>query len=325
MNGSSKNFWEKLNPIGECRRYKISLWQCPPFLFLLMGALIIGAILATYYIANQKINNPQVVVLIVLIVASVLVVIDYIITRSFERMSEASRLKTEFISVVSHQLRSPLTNLKFSLEALIEKKAGKISKTEMEYFYILRENTRRMGDLINDLLLVSRIETDRLPLRETEVSLSELIKKLIFKFKEFAEASNVKLKLRAKKNLPKVFVDPVWLEQIIGNLLDNAIRYINQKGEVEIRVYPKDKKIFFEIEDSGVGIPEKEQRYIFKKFFRSKNVLKYQTEGSGLGLYICRKVIELMGGKIWFRSKEGKGTTFFFTLPIREATKIKVK
>jgi len=313
-----KKILNTLNPLTPCKKYGLSAWECPQFLFLLMGVIIIGVILATYFIATFKIGDPFMVSLIVLMVAAILIVIDYIITNSFERIAEASRMKTEFISVVSHQLRTPLTNLKYSLEILTSGKLREIEKKEKEYFEILEENIKRMGDLINDLLTVSRIETGRLPLKKGMVSLEEVTKKLIQKFKSYAEAANVKVEFKAEKDLPRVSADPLWLEQVVENLLDNAIRYTKDQGEVKIKIYKDSKRIYFEIQDNGVGIPKEEQKFIFQKFFRAQNVLKYQTKGSGLGLHITKRILELMGGKIWFKSKEGKGTTFYFSLPIKE-------
>ena len=321
MAGKIKKFLNIINPLGQCKKYRIPLWQCPPFLFLLMGIIIIGVILATYFIATLKIGDPKIVSLTVLVVAVILIIIDYIITRSFERITEVSRMKTEFIGVVSHQLRSPLTNLRYSLEVLMSGRLGEVSKKKMEYFIILKENTKRMSGLINDLLVVSRIETEKFPLKKEEASPKELAKKVILKFKPFAEASNVTIKLKAERNLPRISVDPSWLEQIIENLLDNAIRYIKKRGEVEIKIYSTGKKVCFEVKDNGVGIPKKEQKYIFKKFFRSGNVLKYQTNGAGLGLYISKEILKLMGGKIGFSSQENKGSTFWFTLPVKETKK----
>jgi len=282
-----------------------------------MGLIIIVAILVTYYIASLRVESPTVVSLLVIGVTFILLIIDYIITRSFERISEANRMKTEFISVVSHQLRSPLTNLKYSLEFLMTNKLKSVSKDEMEYFKILEENTKRMGDLINNLLIVSRIETGQLPLRNEEFSLVDLTKKMVMKFKIYSEATNVVIKLKAEKNMSNVFADPFWIEQTIQNLLDNAIRYSHKGDTVEIKIKPDSKKLIFTIKDTGVGIPKQEQKFIFQKFFRSKNALKYQTQGSGLGLHIIRNVLNLMKGKIWFTSKENEGTTFHFTLPIK--------
>lgn len=307
---------ETLNPLVRCKRWGIPLWQCPQFLFLVMGLIIIGVILATFSIATYRIGDPQTVSLIVLVVAFILIILDFIITRSFERMAEASQMKTEFISVVSHQLRSTLTNLRYSLEILRSGRLGKGGKKQQEYFKILSENTDRMGDLVNDLLTVSRIETGKLPLKKEEVSLGDLTKKVILKFKPLADASKVKVESRVAKNLPKVLGDSLWLEQVIENLLDNAIRYIKEGGKVKIKIQPRKKKIYFEIQDTGVGIPKEEQKFIFQKFFRSKNVLRYQTDGSGLGLYISQRILKLLGGEISFSSQENKGSTFWFTLPV---------
>ncbi|MDI6883143.1 MAG: histidine kinase dimerization/phospho-acceptor domain-containing protein [Patescibacteria group bacterium] len=150
-----QKIFQDLNPLYYCRKYGLSLWQCPQFLFLLMGVIIIGVILGTYFIVTLKIADPITVSLIVLLVGAVLLTISYTITRSIERMAEASQMKTEFINVVSHQLRSPLTNLKYSLEALLSGKLGKIEEEQMEYFKILTENCQRMGDLCKEDLEIS--------------------------------------------------------------------------------------------------------------------------------------------------------------------------
>ncbi|GAH52539.1 unnamed protein product, partial [marine sediment metagenome] len=188
---------------------------------------------------------------------------------------------------------------------------------QLEYFKILKENNARMRELVSDLLTVSRIETAKLPLKKKEISLEDLIGKIIKELKPFAKASNVKVEFKAQKNLPKVLADPSQIRLVIENLLDNAIRYIKEKGKVEIKLEKIDKYCRFEIKDTGVGIPKEDQKYIFQRFFRSENVMRYQTQGSGLGLYIARSIVKRSGGKIGFKSEEGKGSTFFFTLPIK--------
>jgi len=311
-----KKIGEQLNIIEQCKKYKIPLWECPQFLFLLMGILIIVTAITAYLIGIHYLVDPLLVAFIVLLITAFLLIIAFSITRSFERLAEANRLKSEFISIVSHQLRTPLSNLNWVTELLMSGKLGNIEVNQLEYFKILKENTARMQSLVSDLLTVSRIETARLPLRKTVFSIEDLVRDLISKFEPFAKGSKVKINFEVKESLPRIFNDSNQLRQVIDNLLDNAIRYTRDNGEIEIKISKKAKNIYFEIKDNGVGIPKKDQKYIFQKFFRSENVLKYQTQGSGLGLYISKAIIERLGGKIGFKSQEGIGSTFWFTIPI---------
>ena len=311
-----KNILSQLNILAQCKRYGLSLWQCPQFLFLIMGIIIIGSTLTAYAIGTRYIEEPELVALIVLLITAILFIIAVIITRSFERLAEASRMKSEFISVVSHQLRSPLSNLRWAIELLMSGRLGKIEEKQTEYFRILKENSGRMGELVSDLLIVSRIETATLPQKRKEISLEDLIKKLISEFKPFAQASNVEIEFKSEENLPKILADPSQIRLVVENLLDNAVRYIKDRGKVKMLLSRRGQNLYFEIEDNGVGIPKEDQKYIFQKFFRSENILRYQTQGSGLGLYISKAIIERSGGKIGFKSQEGVGSTFWFTLPI---------
>ena len=308
----------QLNVSAQCKKYGLSLWQCPQFLFLVMGAVIIITAIATYYIGTQYIWDPRLVALIVLIVSTILFVVGFLISQSFERLAEANKIKSEFISIVSHQLRTPLSNLGWTIELLMSGKLGKIEAKQTEYFKILKENIGRMAELIKDLLIVSRIETQTLFLKEKRFSLSDMIKELIIEFGPIAKASNVTISFENQKDLPQVMADPFQIRQVIGNLLDNAIRYIKEKGEVKLKLKLERNNFYFEINDTGVGIPQKEKKYIFQKFFRADNAMKYQTQGSGLGLYITKSIIEKSKGKIGFKSQEGQGSTFWFTLPIKK-------
>jgi len=313
---SFKEILSQLNIPAQCRKYGLSLWQCPQFLFLIMGLVITISTLTAYAIGTRYIEDPRMVALIVLLTTAILFIIAVIITNSFERLAEANRMKSEFVSIVSHQLRSPLSNLRWALELLMSGKLGKIEEKQTEYFKIIKENSNRMTELIKDLLIVSRIETAKLLIKKMEFSLEDLVKELIKEFTPFARASNVEIKFRAKENLPKIFADQSQIRLVIENFLDNAIRYIKGIGVVEIKIESQEKNIYFEIKDTGVGIPKEEQKYIFQKFFRSENVLRYQTQGSGLGLYISKAIIEKSEGEIGFKSQEGIGSTFWFTLPL---------
>jgi len=313
---SFKKILSQLNVISHCKKQGLPLRQCPQLLFLIMGIVIMISAIVTYTLGT-RVADPETVLLIVLALTVVLFVITFSITRSLEGLAEANRLKSEFVSVVSHQLRSPLSNLKWALEFLMSGRLSKIVGKQAEYFKILKDNTARMGELVSDLLTVSRIEQGRLPLKKAEFSLQDLAKEIILEFELQASTANVAVKLEASENLPKILADRSRIKWVAENFLDNAIRYIKEKGEVVVKIVKKNNSLVFSVEDSGVGIPKEDQKHIFQKFFRSKNVLKYQTQGSGLGLYIAKSIIERSKGKIGFKSQENRGSTFYFTIPIK--------
>lgn len=302
----------RINPIARRGKYNIPLWQYPPFIFFLIGIIIIGAILFSYFVGT-KYFEPITLTLAILAVTAVLFVLDYIIVRSFERLAEANLMKSEFVSIASHQLRAPLSNIKWTLN-LAESENNLNGK--QKYFRIIKESNDRMLKLVNEMLDVSQIEEGKWILNKQEAALEEIIKKVAEEFSIFARGNNIKIEVNIEKNLPKVFIDAQKIIQALSNLLANAIRYTKEGGIVKIKASKKNKKVWCEIKDNGVGIPKEEQKYIFQKFFRCRNVLKHQTKGTGLGLFIAKNIINDSGGKIGFKSKEGAGTTFWFELPV---------
>jgi len=312
-----KDVLSQLNIVARCRKYGLSLWQCPQFLFLIMGGIIIVSSLATYAIGNRYIEDPLIIALVVIFITTLLFIIAFIITQSFERLAEANRMKSEFVSIVSHQLRSPLSNLKWVIELLMSGRISSVSEKQTEYFRILKENSERMKELVSDLLTVSRIEQGKLSLKKERISLQGLIEKVIKEVEIFSKASNVEISFDSEENLPQIIIDPDQIKLVIGNLLDNAIRYIKERGKAEIDLKKKNDNLYVEVKDNGVGIPKDDQKYIFQKFFRSGNIKRHRTEGSGLGLYIAKSIIEKSGGKMGFKSQEGIGSTFWFILPIK--------
>jgi len=312
-----KGILSQFNIVAPCRKYGLSLWQCPQFLFLIMGGIIIVSSLATYAIGNRYIEDPLIIALVVIFITTLLFIIAFIITQSFERLVEANRMKSEFVSIVSHQLRSPLSNLKWVIELLMSGRISSVSEKQAEYFRILKENSERMKELVSDLLTISRIEQGKLSLKKERISLQGLIEKVIKELEISAKVSNVEISFDSEENLPQIIVDPDQIKLVIGNLLDNAIRYIEERGKTEIDLKKKNDNLYVEVKDNGVGIPKDDQKYIFQKFFRSANIKRHQTEGSGLGLYIAKSIIEKSGGKMGFKSQEGIGSTFWFILPIK--------
>ncbi len=313
-----KKIVAQLNIVSRCRRYGLSIWQCPQFLFLAMGIIIITSAVVLYMIGTHYFTDPEVVAFLVLSVTAILFIIAYTVTDGFEKLAEVSKMKSDFINIVSHQMRSPLTNIKWAFELLSSGEIELSKSKEEEYFDNIKGNIARMVELIDNLLVVSKVEQGNFPVLKKEIFLEELAKNLISRFKVFTEASKIKLTFRFQENLPKIFIDPSLVKLVMENLIDNAVHYTGGGGKVDIEIKrEREKEIIFKIKDNGIGIPETGRKYIFTKFFRAENALKKKTRGNGLGLYICKAIIEKFGGKIWFESKENKGTAFYFTLPIK--------
>ncbi len=305
---------DELNFVKKCRRYNLGLWQCPSFLFVMMGAMNIIAMMGTYMIAKRY-DNPEIVVASVAGVSIIIFIIGSSVIRGVEEVARASMMKSEFVSIVSHQLKSPLTGMKWSLDLLLGKRIGEVNDKQHSYLKSTQENVSRMIRLVNDLLDVSRIESGGIKMISQKVSLGEMIRSVAKELEFFAKANNARIELKVEDNIPEVLADPIRIRMVAQNLVDNAIKYSNKKGVVGLNVFKKNGFVCCQINDSGVGIPKKEQKKVFGKFFRSNNVIKKQTIGTGLGLYIAKAVVESSGGKIGFTSEEGKGSTFWFTLP----------
>jgi len=307
----------ELNIFVQCKKLGLPLRECPYFIFALMGAVIIIISITTFGVGSKYIEDPLTVSLIVLVASGFLFVLSFIITKSFERLAEASRMKLEFLTIISHQMRAPFSNLRWVIELMRSGKAGKVSKQHEEYLSILKENSERMEELIERLITVSKIEQKMLPMRKEPFAIKDLIDKSVLEFKAFAEASNIDVVLEVEENLPTIIGDITQMREVIDNLLDNAIKYTKGNGTVVIKTQKRKETVYFEIKDTGTGIPKDDQKYIFQKFFRSENALKNQTQGTGLGLFIVKSIIESHGGKIGFKSEEEKGTTFWFTLLLK--------
>ncbi len=312
-----------LNLKKQCSGSGLRLWQCPQFLFIVMGLVIIFTTLLSYWLGTHFIVQPDdpygpyLISLLVISLSLVLLIISYIITNSIDKLAQASRLKSEFINIVSHQLRSPITNIKWIAEFLSSEDIDMTPDKKEEYFNHLKENTARMVELIDNLLIISKIEEGFLPLNKRESSLEGLVREVLERISVYATASNIDIRFNCDKNLKNGFFDSAMVKLAVENLIDNAIRYTKKGGKIDIYLEQKGRQIIFKVEDHGVGIPKQDQHLIFEKFFRSSNALKEQTRGSGLGLYIAKLIIKKSGGKIWFESEEGKGTTFYFILPMK--------
>jgi signal transduction histidine kinase len=303
--------------LAECRAVQIGVWQCPPFLFLVMGFITIAAMIATYTLASRYVDQPEIAALIVAIVTVILLVVGNSIITGFNKLAEANRMKTEFVSIITHQLRSPLSVFKWTLGVIKrDLQEGKDTSQVATFIQALEENTESMNQLVSSLLEISRLEMQRFVLKNAPYSLEQATKKAFDTYQKYAAAANLKLSLTAEPSLPDIHGDQERIAIVIQNFIDNAIKY-SKAGTIEITIKKETPlRIRWEIHDHGVGIPAKEQRYIFTKFYRAQNARTQHTHGTGIGLYVSKAIIEASGGKIGFTSKEGDGSTFWFSLPI---------
>ena len=225
-------------------------------------------------------------------------------------------VQSDFITLASHQLRTPLSGMRWLLELLMQNRTGTLNKKQREYIEKIYSSNDRMIALVNDLLEVTRLDQGDTKIYMQPTDIVQTIRGLIKEKEQEVRRKNLKVAFTVEQEpFPLVNTDPNRIKQAIGNILSNAISYTQDKGSITIDLKILDGHIQCMIKDSGVGIPDDQQAQVFTKFFRGSNVLKFETVGTGLGMYITKAFIEGSNGKIWLESKENKGTTFYFTLP----------
>lgn len=236
------------------------------------------------------------------------------LVKANQELKENDKQKDELLSIVSHQLATPASSVKWYLEMMLDGDLGKITKNQKEHLISLMRITQGLTDLVSMILDVSRIQLGRMKIEKQEIDLSIFFKEIFEIINPQAIEKKVKLKIDIPSKLPLAMLDRRYTHMTIENLLANAIKYSRSEGSVKFIVKIENQKMYCEVSDNGVGIPKKDQSKIFGKMFRASNV--NNISGNGFGLYVAKGAIEAQGGRIWFKSQQGKGTTFFLELPI---------
>jgi signal transduction histidine kinase len=315
MNTITKRFFNDFNIAKQARELGVPVWQAPSFLFFLMGVIIIFAMTSVYMI-SRRYDSPEVLVSSEAALVVVLFTIGNFIINGIEQMARVNKMKSEFISIASHQLKTPLAEINWEIELLLSKNQQGLNEKQKELITRISSSNNRMARLVNDLLDVARIDQGKLALAREKFDIADLIEKVVENNRIIAQANNVEIKIGQPKKAILVLGDRRRVGVVFDNLISNAIKYIKKKGLVKVMIYQKGNSVIVSVKDNGIGIPKYQQDNVFEKFFRSDNVTSYQVSGTGLGLYIAKNIIEQSGGKIWFESEQEVGSEFFFSIPI---------
>jgi PAS domain S-box-containing protein len=230
---------------------------------------------------------------------------------------EAEEMKSTFISVISHELKTPVSLIKGYASTLAREDADWDRETVREGLQVIGEESDRLNSLINNLLDASRIQAGGFRLERSAVSIPRLAGKVVENFR--LQTATHRFVLDFAQDFPLISGDEERLRQVFNNLIGNAIKYAPEGGEIRIGGWSDGNGVTVYVADQGIGIPPEEQGRLFERFYRVDSSLRRKTQGAGLGLYLCRSIIEAHGGRIWLRSEPGKGTTVFFALPLADA------
>lgn len=238
------------------------------------------------------------------------------IERDITKEKNIDKAKTEFVSLASHQLRTPISAINWYTEMLIDQDVGKLNKKQKDYLEEIYHSSKRMSVLVGALLNVSRIEMGTFAIEPKPNDIVKISKSVIKEVSHDAKKRNQKISESYDKDMGLIDLDENLVRIVIQNLITNSIKYTANGGKINISIHKNNNELLITVEDNGYGIPESQKDRIFEKFFRADNIREVETDGTGLGLYMVKQIVEKSGGKIWFESQEGKGTSFYVSIPL---------
>lgn len=275
----------------------------------------------TYYFSREDGKKLPVGITATPIVVEGKVVGAIQVLRDVTKETEIDKVKSELISLASHQLRTPLSAINWFSETLLKGEVGKITPQQRKYLQEIFNANQKMVELVYDFLNVSRLELGTFTLKPMNLSLQDVAHGVLNELEPAIKHRQQRLSVHIEKSPKTIYADRKLVRIIIQNLLSNAVKYTPEKGKVSLDIsYRKKAKDKLEtsivVSDTGIGIPKHQQEHIFSKLFRADNIKKLDTEGTGLGLYILKSFVDYCGGKVWFTSHENRGTTFYVKLPV---------
>lgn len=286
---------------------------------IVVGALTIDVNVDDYIVLINETFIPFLVFIIALLL--LITFLTFFIVKTWKNrvkvVQDLDRQKDELLGLVSHQLATPVSAIKWNTEMMLDGDLGEFNVEQKKVLLSFQDITKELSDLISMILDVSRIQLGRIRVDKQELDLGTFFKEILDIIQPKVQEKKVKFVVDIPKNFPAAMLDKRYTHMTIENLLTNAVKYTPTKGQVSLKVSIKKNILHCEVEDTGVGIPKAEQAKIFGKLFRASNV-KNSIDGNGFGLFVAKGAIEAQGGKIWFTSEEGKGSTFFIDLPLVE-------
>ena len=295
---------------------EIPLYKTPTVLALSTGEKVIIPPADTYYLVRKDKTHFPVGLSVTPYIFGNKIIGTIMVFRDITLEKNIDTAKSEFVSLASHQLRAPLTAVKWYSEMLLTDKNEKLSDKQIELVQIIVKSNNRMTDLINSLLNVSRLELGTFLIEPEPTDMVAVTRDVIDELKVNILEKKLDVVTKFQKDKITLDADPKLLRMVLQNLLSNAVKYTPANGKIGVDISVLTDGYKVEVSDNGYGIPRQNQTSIFNKLYRADNVKSKDVEGTGLGLYIVKQIIDNSGGKIWFKSEENLGSTFYFTLPL---------